>query len=146
MERMDRRWAPISMEQIEELSRRTGPDDYAADWMTDTASFTFAEALIGRTLIFRMEDGSTFAYTFEQPKRVRYRLQNGVERTSFYRAIPEPGHPDIIFLHQYLDGIVPASCVTAALDLTTGYCTFILARLGQRLHAPREVTRQILFG
>ena len=63
----------------------------------------------------------------------------------FYRAIPAPGYPGILFVQHYHDGKVPAACTNLVLDLERGYVTRVQAVLGTGSN-PREVQHEISFG
>lgn len=146
MDRMDRRWSNLPREQLDALAASAGPDTYASDWMTDSAHFAYAGIMENRKLHLRFEDGYAMTYDFYDQKFLRWSDSSGEGGTCFYRALEAPGHADVVFVHHYCDGKVPAACIDLVLDFQTGSCTAVLARIGLRDAYPRDVSHTIRFG
>lgn len=145
MERMDRRWADISKDEVEQLARGLTAARYAADWMTDESHFDFAQPILNRQLTVSFPDGLTLSLDFRDKKDLAWMSSDGASGSGFYRALSAPGYPQVIFVHQYRDGMWPPTCVDLVLDLETGYATSIIAALGSD-DRPREAVHTIRFG
>lgn len=145
MKRMNRRWENIPADIIKRLAEGTVPQDYASDWMSDTRTFEYADAVAGKKLRIVSEE-ACFEYDFETKTSLLFSGCGACSVSCFYRALPEPGHPELIFVQHYLDGLTPAQCVNTVLDLETGYAVVITARIGEIEQYPREVSHKIFIG
>lgn len=146
MERMNRRWACISQEEIEALAARITAEDCTSDWMTSPDDPAAGDCLEGRSLTLCLDGGSVMTCAFSGGGTLSW-TWNGEQRSPCrYRAACAPGNPDVVFIHYYCSGERVPKCMELVLDLTSGYCTVVAAQLGQVPENPREVTRTIYFG
>lgn len=143
--RMNRTWAEIPKEEVERLADGLMAKTYAADWMTDNSSFAFAEAILGQRLELSFPNDATLTLSFRSKTELAWDDSNGAQGSGFYRALSAPGHPRVVFVHQYRDGLWPPTCVDLVLDLETGYATVVIAQLGGD-ERPREAVHTIRFG
>ncbi len=142
---MDRRWAFINAYEIESLAKNLKPEDYASDWMTDKENFEYAQCILGKKITLDFDDGLSLYFDFFSKENLYWSENNSKENKSYYRAICAPGYPEVVFIHQYRDGMVPSVCVDVVIDLETGYATAIIGTLGVKQN-PREVSHTIHFG
>ncbi len=143
--RMNRTWAEISKADVERLAAGLTAETYAADWMTDDSNFAFAEPILGQRLEVSFLDGAVLTLSFQSMTELAWTDPDGTQGSGFYRALSAPGYPQVVFVHQYRDGMWPPTCVDLVLDLETGYATAITARLGGDKR-PREAVHTIRFG
>lgn len=137
MERMDRRWSIIPRENIEELAEQMTTGNSTASWMTTPNDPDVVECLKGNTFALLLDGGITATLDFSDPEKLVW-TWNGVKQPPCkYGVACAPGMPDVIFLHYYCVGERYPRCMELVLDLTTGYCTVIDARLGQISENPR---------
>lgn len=146
MERMDRRWSIIPCESVEELARQMAAGGSTASWMTTPNDPDAVEHLKGRTFTLLLGNGTDMVLDFSDSETLVWTLNGAAQPSCKYGVACAPGMPDIIFLHYYCTGERYPRCMELILDLATGYCTAIDARLGQIPENPREVTREICFG
>lgn len=145
MERMNRRWADIPMDEVERLACGLTAEQYAADWMTDESNFAFAQPILGQHLTVAFSDGFKMSLDFRGKRELAWSDSDGAAGCGFYRALSAPGYPQVVFVHQYRDGMWPPTCVDLVLDLETGYATSVIACLGGN-DRPREAVHTIRFG
>lgn len=143
--RMDRTWAEISKADVERLAAGLTAETYAADWMTDDSNFAFAEVVLDQHLKLSFSDDTALTLFFRSKTELAWDDSDGVQGSGFYRALSAPGHPQVVFVHQYRDGMWPPTCVDLVLNLETGYATAITACLGGN-ERPREAVHTIRFG
>ena len=145
MKRMDRRWENIPAEQIEKLAEGLAPGAYLTDWMSADIDAEQTDVVLGKTLHFSSSMKAIFRCSFSSGNELVYSEDGSVETKCFYRALPAPGHPELVFIQFYLDGQVPARCVQLVLDVQTGYYVRVRAQIGASAY-PREVFHTIDFG
>lgn len=143
--RMNRTWAEIPKAEVRRLADGLTAKTYAADWMTDNSSFAFAEAILGQRLELSFPNDATLTLSFRSKTELAWDDSDGAQGSGFYRALSAPGHPRVVFVHQYRDGLWPPTCVDLVLDLETGYATVVIAQLGGD-ERPREAVHTICFG
>lgn len=143
--RMNRTWAEISKADVERLAAGLTAETYAADWMTDDSNFAFAEVVLDQHLKLSFSDDTALTLFFRSKTELAWDDSDGVQGSGFYRALSAPGHPQVVFVHQYRDGMWPPTCVDLVLNLETGYATAITACLGGN-ERPREAVHTIRFG
>lgn len=143
--RMNRTWAEIPKAEVRRLADGLTAKTYAADWMTDNSSFAFAEAILGQRLELSFPNDATLTLSFRSKTELAWDDSDGAQGSGFYRALSAPGHPRVVFVHQYRDGLWPPTCVDLVLDLETGYATVVIAQLGGD-ERPREAVHTIRFG
>ena len=143
---MDRRWENIPAEQIEHLAEGLKPGAYLSDWMSADTDVSKADAVLGKDLHFSFSNDNKCSCRFGSVNNLSYSEDGTAPVDCFYRILPAPGHPELVFIQFYLDGQVPATCVQLVLDLDTGYCVRVKARIGSVPAYPREVTHDIDFG
>lgn len=143
--RMNRTWAEIPKAEVRRLADGLTAKTYAADWMTDNSSFAFAEAILGQRLELSFPNDATLTLSFRSKTELAWDDSDGAQGSGFYRALSAPGHPRVVFVHQYRDGMWPPTCVDLVLNLETGYATAITACLGGN-ERPREAVHTIRFG
>jgi len=141
---MDRRWENIPAEKINSLAQGLKPESYASDWMSDAENFQYADSLLGRELTLIFPEGK-IRYSFFEKKKLKLSLFDEILSECFYRAVEEPGHPELIFVHHYLDGNIPAACIDLVLDFDTGFAVCVYAKIGHPSY-PREVSHKIYIG
>ena len=146
MERMDRRWSIIPCERIEELARQLAAGGNTASWMTTPNDPDIVECLKDRAFTLLLDNGAVMVLDFSDPEKLAWAWNGEGQPSCEYGVACAPGMPDIIFLHYYCAGERYPRCMELILDLATGYCTAIDARLGQIPENPRGVTREICFG
>lgn len=131
MERMDRRWSIIPCESVEELARQMAAGGSTASWMTTPNDPDAVEHLKGRTFTLLLGNGTDMVLDFSDSETLVWTLNGAAQPSCKYGVACAPGMPDIIFLHYYCTGERYPRCMELILDLATGYCTAIDARLGQ---------------
>lgn len=145
MERMNRRWNSYSMDEVKEITKNASPETYLDYWPITESLFQYTDSLVGKKLSFVFKDGLKLDYSFIK-KHNLYWSENGSDmREAFYRAMPGPGHDEIVYVTNYRDGINPPTNVDLVIDFETNLVTAIIGKVGVPEN-PREVYHSIHFG
>jgi hypothetical protein len=103
----------------------------------------YSEVLVGKKLTLKYDNGEVLSYTFTDAHRLAWKDADGGEEKAYYEAL-DLGEGVVLFYH-YIEGTKPQRALIVALDFAKNLTTAALSVIGNAF-APREVTRELMFG